>query len=681
MYEAYTVAVRLSLVNGVTAGLMGISSAFARVHGDARKLRRELDAIKLNIAAGAALGGVGFFGLNAIAKTVAPAKEYAHQLALMNTAGMKQAEIANSINAAWRANKAVPTATAAQNLAAVQNFRATLGSTEEAINFLPRGQQLAYILANSRGMKNTSSIEGQTAEASAFARALDIRNATTDAVRLNRESELMLKAIVGSGGQLSASDFNTVFRISRATGKGWNDEFAYRVLPSLIQELKTGRGNGAGGGPAAGLVSASQAIVGGKLTNVSLAEFMRLGLVDPGKIIRTSTGNVKGIDKGGIIGSDVFQANPYQWAQTILRPAMMRAGIDTEKEMRASLGQLFRVRTAEGVMSSLLLETRQIERDRRLFQSAKGFSAYETLMKTDPMAADAALAAQWKNLLAQIGFQILPVLVRGTLGLVDGLRGLANWMREHPRLTKGIVFAFAGLSAALAFSGTVLILRGAFLALGLSLRVMGVAKLFTLAQGVTAVASASAAGGAAAPGLLALGSAILGFVGMLSLVALPAGLAVAGAVAERRRDQRILANPSAATPMERAILRRKLESEKGLRDMLGLGVSYKGASYEVSSAGVAQDLDRLRRGSAPKRADGDPLSNPFKLNGGVASPFARGAPTPIFQPPDFTLNMDGRKVGQIVSGHQARGMGAQRVAGGRHDPAVTPASPAGVQRQ
>lgn len=541
---------RLRLVNDLTAGLMGVSQAFARVHGDASKLRRELNEIKFLVAGGAVAAGAGLFGLNAIAKTLPAAKEYVHQLAQMNIAGMQHAEIQKSIAAAWSTTRGVPTTTASGNLQSIRDLRATLGTTDEAVNFLPTAAKMAYILANTKGGKNVNP-ETQVAAAG---RALDIRNATTDPTRLAREADLMTKAIVGSGGQLTAVDFNTTLRLARSVGKGWNEDFTYRVLPSLMQELKSGNGSGSGGGPAAGLVSASQAIVAGRLTNRSLQEFMRLGLIDPEKVLRTTTGNVKGVSKGGVVGSDLFQSNPYAWAQTILLPAMRSAGINDPKAMRASLEYLFGNRTAAGVMSTLLLENRQIQRDRGMFMSAKGLGSYESLMKNDPVAAEAAARAQWTNTMTVLGLEVLPLVTSATLKFVKGLQELTAWMRRHPALTKTLVLGFAALSASMAFGGTLMLLVGGVKALRLSLAVLGVGKLFTFAKGVSAVGQASLLFPTAGELLMGFAATVGGFVGTLTAALAPlAAFGAAGfSVANGVRYQRIRGNLAGASASDRA---------------------------------------------------------------------------------------------------------------------------------
>ena len=53
MFEVYSVAIHIRLIDGVASGLMNMSRAFAKVHGDEVELERRLDAIKLTLLPGA----------------------------------------------------------------------------------------------------------------------------------------------------------------------------------------------------------------------------------------------------------------------------------------------------------------------------------------------------------------------------------------------------------------------------------------------------------------------------------------------------------------------------------------------------------------------------------------------------------------------------------------------------
>lgn len=630
--DSYSVALRLTLNNQITSGLIGISQAMNRVNGDAMKLKATLGDIKLLVTAGALTAGAGFMGLNLISKTLPDAKEYAHQLALMNASGMKQAEIARSIQSAWALNKTVPTSTTAANLEAIRELRTVFGDTNEAINFLPTAQKLSYILQNMRG---GGDVKG---EVMAYGRALDRRDATATPEAAYAQADLMTKAIVASGGVLTAKDFASTFMYGRSATLGWSNEFAYKILPSLMQEFKSGSGGGSGGGPGNPLMSAYNTVVQGTIPMKSLGVWEELGLLDPTKIVRTKTGLTRGVKPGGVSGSAEFIENPYAWVQGTLRPALEKAGYDTQKEQRQVMGYLFPNRTAGAVMTTMLFQNRQIERDRKMFGIAKGIDAYDTLMAKDPNAADAALLAQWKNLMAVIGYEILPILVPATLQLVDGLRSMADWGRENPGLLKGLVVGFGALSGAMAFSGTLMLLVGGMKALGLTLKVMGVGKLFMVARGLGAVGTAAPLAASGVSGFaLALGR----------LIPVLGGLAAMGFVG---RD--ILNSSAGASNMVRIGLGGGTQADK---DLAAARLLHKDGALSDKNFNKIAGRAATARGASPYIAAGAD---------------GRGAAA------GGNVYMDGKKVGAIVSDRIGQGIGHQYSVG-RADPGVSLPNPAG----
>lgn len=464
MFEAYAVGIRLSLLGNVAAGLGGLARQFAQVHGGAVALQAQLNRIKLTLMAGGALAGTGIFGLAMVGKTVNAAKDYVHQLAQMNTAGMTHLEIVRATQAAWNVSRTVPTTSADEALSTIREFRMVFGDTSHAIENMPAVQKLQAIMSIMRGGKQAGHDEAYV-----IARALETKGAVRNPQQFLVQADFIAKAIVASGGKIGGADFLSAFKYGRGATPHWSDEFAYTILPTLIQELKAGNGAGGVGGPGSALMSAYAAVVGGTVTQRSLKMWQKLGLLDPSKVEWTKAGEAKGVRAGGIRGWETFQSNPYKFAQEILLPALQRAGFKDDKQMAQALQYLFPNRTAGFVMSQMTMQGWKFERDQRLIKGASGKSAYDQLMRTDPYMAELALQKQWHNMMIVLGYQILPYVIRGTLILVDNLRALGLWFKAHPTLTKALVVGFTALSAALAFSGTVLLLKGAFMAMRLAI--------------------------------------------------------------------------------------------------------------------------------------------------------------------------------------------------------------------
>lgn len=490
MIEAYKIGIRLHLINGISSGLTHIIDHFNKASGGAKAFKAELKEIRNLTLAGAAVGGVGFAGLNMVSKTIKPASEYVHQLALMNNEGMKHLDIVKATNAAWDAAKAVPTTTVSENLAAIRELKMVFrGSAEHATQFMPTVQKIQSILETTRHGEPGSG----KSEAYELAKAMEMKGAVYSPAQFVGNADLMTKAIVASGGKINASDYLSAFKYGRAATAGWSDEFTYKYLPTLIQEMKSRGGSGsAAGGPGTALMSMYSTIVGGVVTQRALKTWQELGLVDPKKVSWTKDGHVKGVLPGGIRGTDVMIESPYKWVNDILMPAMKSHGYTDEKSQRTVLQYLFANRTAGFVASQFALQPWKFEGDKGLIEQAKGIGGYEELLKTDPMMAKMALAKQWENLMTILGFQIMPPFIKGLQLMVSGTRALTEWMRRHGTATKVLVVSFTLLSAAMAFSGTLMVLVGGFRALRLVLPLLTGAGS---ASSIPALAAALGKGG------------------------------------------------------------------------------------------------------------------------------------------------------------------------------------------
>lgn len=504
MIEAYSVAVRISLINSVSAGLAGMSRDFLKVHGNVGDLQKRLDRLKMTMAIGAGMTGAGLVGIKIVDGLIKPATEYAHQLAQLNILGMQHADVVRSIAAAWQISHDVPTTTAAENLASIRELRQAMASTDigDVIGALPTIQRLQGVLKDVRG-----DLASARDEAYEVAKALELKGAVKTPTLFLTEANLMTKDIVASGGKVAGSDFLNAFKYGRAATAGWDQEFTYQILPTLIQEMKSSGGAGGGGGPGNALMSAYATVVGGTIPQKALKEWQKVGLLDPSKIVYDRVGSAKGVAPGGIKGSDEFISNPFGWVQKYLMPSLLKAGITNEKAQREALQYLFPNRTAGFVMTQMAEQPWKFERDRELIKNAQGLEAYDQLLKTDPEMAAMALRKQWENLLATLGFQVMPPLIAGTQKLISVVQSITGWTDRHATATKLLVSAFAGLSVISTIAGPILLLGGALA----TLRLAGsVAALTSQVAGVGAAATT------ATTGLVTMGAVIAGMVGVIA---------------------------------------------------------------------------------------------------------------------------------------------------------------------
>ena len=481
MFEAYKVGVTLSLQNQVSGVLGFIARDFVKTDVEAKKLQKTLREIKLLGFSGALLGAAGFMGLEIIKGVVKPATEYVHQLQLAKVAGMQQLDIAHATTAAWETTGKVMTTTAAGNLAAIRELRMVFGDTQAAIEHMPVVQQLQAVLQNVRGGNSKD-------EAYTVAKALEMKGYVKNPAQFEGAADLMTKAIIASGGKVTGQDFLSAFKYGRSATIGWSDKFTFGILPTLIQEMKSAGGSGGAGGPGNALMSAYAAVVGGTVPQKALKVWNSIGLLDQSKIVWDKVGSAKGLAPGGIMGSGLFQQNPYEWTQKYLVPALVKAGYDTEEKQRQVLQYLFPNRTAGFVMGQMTLQGWKFERDQKLIAEASGLSAFQLLIKNDPEMAYKALGAQWENLKTAFGVGIVPILIPMLRGLSTAFNSLARFAQEHPTLTQGLIVTFAALS-------TLATIGGGLMLAGAGLKLVGVA--FTTLTGLPLAAAAIGLGGLA----------------------------------------------------------------------------------------------------------------------------------------------------------------------------------------
>lgn len=451
-----------------------------KTHGAAVKLQDRLNALKL-AAVGYGLDRMGKGLFTALEKTVDASKEYTRQLSLMNAAGMTQKDIAESVASAWSTSRAVVTSTAAENLKAIRELRSVLGKDRlgEAFNILPTVQRIRGVL---------EALTGKPQENIAFevVKAADLRTSgLMSAQALQKNADLMGRTLMAMGGTLNVNDFLMTLKYSKNAALSYNDDFVYSYLPTLMQEVKGGGGGGMGSTSTAGtaLMSLYSAIVQGIIKKSSIPLWMEMGLVKPSDIVRNATGGFQ-LKPGAVKDAQLFEKNPLAWAERY-GPVMEAYGKAHHLDLIQVISGMFGARNAQWAMNTLIAKAPQFERDRQLIESGRTtYDTYQRLLKTNPQLAETALHAQYQNILSIIGYQILPQLVPYMVKFANILGALSQAMREHPTLVKGLVIGLGALSVALMVSGKILMTSALIKFLGLApmlgtaLSAIGTALLF-----------------------------------------------------------------------------------------------------------------------------------------------------------------------------------------------------------
>lgn len=522
MSFAYSVAIKLTVANLASQGVRMLANDLLGAHGNAVKLEGKLKALKM-IAVGYGMERAGAGILGFMDKAVDASKSYTHQIALMNAAGMTHKEIAGSIASAWSTSRNVITSSATENLHAIQELRSVFGQGE--------GMQHAYAVLPvvQRAKAILESLTGKEQDGVAFDMIKAIEVSTKGAVTVPamlRQSEAMTKALTAFGGTLTVSDFHQTLKQAKAAAPFLSDDFKYTILPTIMQEMKSGHG----GAQAAGTAIATMfgTIKGHAIQTRMIPAWMDAGLISANNVVADK--HHKGMSKiapGGVAGEDLFSSNPYEWAQRFLVPARDRL---MQKDHLDEIGAYYALtgnRNTAFMMQTLANKGAQIARDQKLIETVgSSYGAYQKLLKTDPQLAEQAMHNQWQNVLSILGFQILPRLIPYMIRFANLLDGIAQFMERHPTLTSGIAIGGAAAGVGLTLGGKALMTAGIMKYLGIGL------PSLNFGSWMPALLTA----GRALMGILpVVGEAFAGLVGTLGgpIVWAIAGVAAAGVLIYR----------------------------------------------------------------------------------------------------------------------------------------------------
>ena len=471
MAFAYSVAIRLTVANLASQGVRLLAKDLLAAHGNAVNLGDKLKALKLAaVGYGMEKTGEGMLGM--LGKAVDASKEYTHQIALMNAAGMTQKEIAGSVAAAWNTSRSVITSSATENLAAIRELRSVFGRGE--------GMQHAYAVLPTvqRASAVMQSLTGKEQPNVAFDMVKAIEFGTKGAITQDgmlRQAEMMTKALIAFQGTLSVADFHATLKASKSAAPFLSDEFKYTVLPTIMQEMKSGHGGAQAAGTA--IATLFGTIKGQAIQTRMIPAWIAGGLIDRSKVVADPYHKTMSkLLPGAVMDADLFTKNPLLWAQKDLIPARDRLMQKYHVDEIGAYYSLTGNRNSAFMMQTLVNKGAQIARDQQLINSVgSSYSGYRQLLKADPQMAEMAMQKQWNNVLSIIGYQILPILLPGMLRFAVALGSLSRWMKDNSGTTKALAIGFGVIGVALIGIGKALMFAGIIKFLGLGPMLAGLA--------------------------------------------------------------------------------------------------------------------------------------------------------------------------------------------------------------
>jgi hypothetical protein len=306
-------------------------------------------------------------------------------------------------------------------------------------------------------------------------RAIEMSGGLKDAKTFNSRADAIFKLVGSSGGQVHYEDVRAFYARGGVSAKGLTEDALMKFEP-LMGEMK---GTSAG----TALMTSFNRLNGiVKLPNQITHELVNAGLWNGKNIEWNNQGGVKNIRSEGLLkGADLLQSDPVKWEKEILEPMYAKMGLTTQNQKNIENARLFG-RTGGTLFSLMQQQAPAIDRSPEAIKKRLGVNdSYADLQKTT-QGQENAVAANWQNILTNLGTAILPNVNAGLTAFNSILQKVADFTRDNPATTKFIVLGTA-------LAGVVLVVGGAIAMFIGALSLIGVPVLAAVA-GITAIGTA-----------------------------------------------------------------------------------------------------------------------------------------------------------------------------------------------
>jgi hypothetical protein len=454
--DAYKVAVRISLVENVTRGLMMMSRHFRTTDAEARILENRLKSIGRMTLVGGALVGAGAFGLSMIKGPLEEAKKYQTELGRFATLGFGTRINAQADQYA-RGMQTVGTSTR-ENLALVTDAMAVFKNLDHAKMAAPIMAKMKFAnevwLGKEGGQANDRKLMDML-------KVVEFRGGLSSDAEFKRQADYAQKVVSGSRGRVDPTMMLQALKTGGVALSRRSNEAFYLGGEPLMQEF-----GGSRYGTAA--MSIYQNLVQSRGTVTAQQELYRLGLLDPSKVQFNKLGMLKKALPGSFVGSHILESEgELALLRKVLLPAFAAKGVTGDEGVIRELGMILGNRTGSGLMSRIYQQQPTIQRMVDANRNAYGIDRSSNAAKNTTAGRELDLEAKIATLKLHIGQAILPLYYRALVMTADILDRINYFSQSHPALFGGIIKLFAALSVAAVAGGSIMLLTAGIRALAL----------------------------------------------------------------------------------------------------------------------------------------------------------------------------------------------------------------------
>jgi hypothetical protein len=473
MFEAYKVAVKLSLINNVSSGLVGLASQFQSLNkhigtaqGSVTALERQLLSLKRLGLVGGAMAGAGAFGLSLFKGPLEEAKQFQLEVAKFEALGLGDKMNRDAVEFA-KGMKTYGTSLT-ENMVLFRDAQTVFRDSDNlhhAELVTPMLAKMKFANETLYGSERAGNMEGKFMD---MLRVIEMRRGLNSPDEFGKQANMIQQVLTTSGGRVDATQYLNLIKTGGVAAKSLSNEALYYQLEPLIQEMG---GNRVG----TGLMSAYNNLILGRTTVQSAKELNSLGLLDSKHVEYNKIGMIKRILPGGLKGGDMMADSPVDFLEKVLLPAFKTKGITEEKDVLREIGLIFSNRTASQLFSTMFLQMGQIRKGEQMSAGAMNIDQADAKARETAAGKEIELHKKWKDVLNALGTTVLPIAIKAVEGLTVVVRGIVNFAREWPRLTQWLVVGFGVLSGIVAAGGTLALATAGFKALGLALAMGGAA--------------------------------------------------------------------------------------------------------------------------------------------------------------------------------------------------------------
>lgn len=478
-FEAYKIAVKLSLVNNVSSGLLALSTQFAGLNKHIGSTSAGLAAVEARLASikrlglvGGAMAGVGFGALALLKGPIEEAKKFEQEVARFGSLGF--GEKVNSEAVKFAKGMQVFGTSARDNMTMVSDAMAVFKDLQHAEFAAPLMAKMKFANEAVFGMKGGE----HSSKFMDMLKVIEFRGGLSSEKEFDTQANFVQQVISGSRNRVDATHLLSALKTGGVALSRRSNEQFYLGAEPLIQEFGGQRyGTGA--------MSVYQNLVQARGTVTAQQELYRLGLLDPKMVQFNSLGHLKKALPGAFKGSGILESEgELALLEKVLLPAFAAKGITSDEGIVRELGMIIGNRTGSGLMARIFQQRAQIHRQMDANYSAENIDQLSDRAKGTLAGKEVELAAKWRDVLRELGVVVLPIAIRSVEGLTGVFKGATKFAQEFPTLTNGIVIAFGVLAGLVAAGGTIMLAQSAFSALSLALSAGGgLASMLTAAAG------------------------------------------------------------------------------------------------------------------------------------------------------------------------------------------------------